>query len=319
MSGPAPPSCENIIDRLRGLRNETTIPINFISKAEHLWLCKEARRVFKSQPVFLELYPPLTICGDIHGQFPDLLHIFDPPKSPDITNYLFLGDYVDRGKWSLNTIALLFAYKIKYPIHFFLLRGNHECPETNKEYGFLAECNQAFSNPDIWHRYNDCFGWMPLAAVIDGRILCLHGGLSRDLKKLDQLKKIARPTDGAQDNLVSNLLWSDPEKRIEGWEASDRGVGFLFGVRPLERFLKDNDLDILVRAHEAVHDGYEFPYAPRKEAVTVFSAPKYCGEYDNKAALMHVDENLVISFTTFESEDIPRAASGGDKRRKHSV
>jgi serine/threonine-protein phosphatase PP1 catalytic subunit len=312
----ADPSVDQIIDRLRELRNEKNISNNFLSKNEHLWLCKEARRVFKDQPVFLELFPPLTIVGDIHGQLPDLLHIFDPPRTPDVTNYLFLGDYVDRGNWSLNTIALLFAYKIKYPGNFFLLRGNHECPETNKEYGFMAECNQAFPGTNLWQKYNDTFAWMPISAVIDGRILCVHGGLSRDLKKLDQLKKIVRPNDGEQDELVSNLLWSDPEKRVENWEVSDRGLGFLFGLRPVERFLKDNQLDILVRAHQAVNDGYEFPYAPRKEAVTVFSAPRYCGEYDNKAALMHVDESLVISFSTIESEAPPRAPSRGDKRRK---
>jgi serine/threonine-protein phosphatase PP1 catalytic subunit len=310
----AEPSVDQIIDRLREQRTAKSKLITVLTKPEVLWLCKEAKRIFKKQPVFLELFPPLTICGDVHGQFLDLLSIFEPPRSPDVTNYLFLGDYVDRGPASLNTICLLFAYKIKYPLNFFLLRGNHECPETNREYGFLQECSQAFPQSNVWTKFNDCFGWLPISALIDGRILCLHGGLSQDLRRLDQLRQIQRPSDGEDDALVCSLLWSDPERRVETWEASDRGLGSLFGARPLEAFLKNNELDILVRAHQAVQDGYEFPFHPKKSAVTVFSAPRYCGEYDNKGGLMHVDEFLSLTFSTFDSVTLARPPSRGKKR-----
>jgi serine/threonine-protein phosphatase PP1 catalytic subunit len=308
------PSVDQIIDRLREQRTAKTKSVTVLTKGEVLWLCKEAKRIFKKQPVFLELFPPLTICGDVHGQFLDLLTIFDPPRSPEVTNYLFLGDYVDRGPASLNTICLLFAYKIKYPTNFFLLRGNHECAETNREYGFYQECNQAFPQSTVWTKFNDCFGWLPISALIDGRILCLHGGLAQDLKKLEQLKQIHRPTNGEDDPLVCAVLWSDPERRVDYWEESDRGIGTLFGARPLDSFLKNNDLDILVRAHQAVQEGYEFPFHPKKNAVTVFSAPRYCGEYDNKGGLMHVDEFLCISFSQFESVAPPRPPSRGKKR-----
>jgi serine/threonine-protein phosphatase PP1 catalytic subunit len=310
------PSVDELIDRLRDQRpgKPKSKSPSILNRDELLWLCREAKRVFKKQPVFLELFPPITICGDVHGQFSDLLRIFEPPRSPDVTNYLFLGDYVDRGPYSLNTIALLFAYKIKYPTNFFLLRGNHECRETNREYGFWQECQQAFPQSMVWHKFNNCFGWLPISAIIDGRIFCVHGGICQDLKKIDQLRAINRPTDGEEDAFVCSLLWSDPERMVDNWQISDRGLGCLFGVRPLETFLRINDLDLLVRAHQAVNDGYEFPYAPRKDAVTVFSAPRYCGEYDNKAAIMQVDEFLCISFLTFEPDTPARPPSRGKKR-----
>lgn len=297
-------SVDGIIDKLLAHPKEL-VERPAVSKKELKWLCHQAKAIFKSQPVFLELLPPVTICGDIHGQFTDLLRIFSVPRSPEVTNYLFLGDYVDRGPSSLNTIALLFAYKIKYPNNFFMLRGNHEIADTNECYGFYEECERVFPESTIWDKFNDCFDWMPISALIDGRILCVHGGISPDLSSLDQLKSIERPNDGCG-KFVEDLLWSDPNKSVDEWKESDRDIGFLFGAKPLDKFLADNDLDIIVRAHEAVDDGYNFPYFPEKNAVTIFSAPAYCGEYDNKGALMHVDETLTISFTTIETPVQPK-------------
>ena len=245
------------------------------------------------QPVFLELEPPITVCGDTHGQYPDLLRLFEVGGFPPETNYIFLGDYVDRGKQSIETICLLLAYKIKYEENFFLLRGNHESAGINRIYGFYDECKKRY-NLKLWKLFTDCFNSLPLAASIDEKILLMHGGLSPELSSLDQLRKIIRPTDIPEEGLLCDLVWSDPDINCKLWGTNDRGVSVVFGERILEKFLNKNDLDLLCRAHQVVEDGYEF-FGDR-QLVTVFSAPNYCGEFDNAGAMMVVDESLMCSF-----------------------
>ncbi|KAF3845021.1 hypothetical protein F7725_008184 [Dissostichus mawsoni] len=184
-------------------------------------------------------------------------------------NYLFLGDYVDRGKQSLETICLLLAYKIKYPENFFLLRGNHECASINRIYGFYDECKRRF-NIKLWKTFTDCFNCLPIAAIIDEKIFCCHGGL------------------------LCDLLWSDPDKDVQGWGENDRGVSFTFGADVVSKFLNRHDLDLICRAHQVVEDGYEF--FAKRQLVTLFSAPNYCGEFDNAGGMMSVDESLMCSF-----------------------
>ena len=157
-------------------------------------LCIKSREIFLQQPILLELEAPLKICGDIHGQYADLLRLFEYGGFPPDSNYLFLGDYVDRGKQSLECICLLLCYKIKYPENFFLLRGNHECASINRIYGFYDECKRRF-NIKLWKTFTDCFNCLPVAAVIDEKIFCCHGGLSPDLQSLEQIRRIMRPTD----------------------------------------------------------------------------------------------------------------------------
>ena len=175
-----------------------------------------SRNIITSQPMLLELEAPLLICGDIHGQFSDLLNIFSIYSEPEKNNYLFLGDYVDRGKQSLECICLLMAYKIKYPENFFFLRGNHESSELNKLYGFYDECKRRTSIK-IWKIISNTFSFYPLAAVISNRIFCVHGGLSPHLKNLSSLNNIKRPVDPQGNSIVSDMLWSDPKLSIDGW------------------------------------------------------------------------------------------------------
>lgn len=256
----------------------------------------------------------ILISGDIHGQYSDLLRLFEYGGFPPKSNYLFLGDYVDRGKQSLETICLLLAYKIKYPENFFLLRGNHECASINRIYGFYDECKRRF-NVKLWKAFTDSFNWLPVAALIDDKILCMHGGLSPELNNLDQIRNLPRPTAIPDTGLLCDLLWSDPGKDVKGWGMNDRGVSFTFGPDKVSEFLAKHDLDLVCRAHQVkrsfcvllsklfclisisfqvVEDGYEF-FADR-QLVTVFSAPNYCGEFDNAGAMMSVDENLMCSF-----------------------
>ncbi|KAK1258268.1 Serine/threonine-protein phosphatase PP1 [Acorus gramineus] len=223
--------------------------------------------------------------GDIHGQYSDLLRLFEYGGFPPKSNYLFLGDYVDRGKQSLETICLLLAYKIKYPENCFLLRGNHECSSINRIYGFYDECKRRF-NVRLWKVFTDCFNCLPVAAVIDEKILCMHGGLSPELNNLDQIRNIKRPIDVPDSGLLCDLLWSDPSKDVRGWGMND-------GDKVME-FLQTHDLDLICRAHQVVEDGYEF-FADR-QLVTIFSAPNYCGEFDNAGAMMSFDNTLMCSF-----------------------
>jgi len=243
--------------------------------------------------MLLELEVPLKICGDTHGQYSDLLRLFEYGGFPPEANYLFLGDYVDRGKQSLETICLLLVYKVKYPDNFFLLRGNHECASINRIYGFYDECKRRYSIR-LWKTFTDCFNCLPVSAVCDDKILCMHGGLSPELSNLDQIKRVVRPTDIPDTGLLCDLLWSDPEKEISGWGENDRGVSFTFGPDVVDGFLRKHGLDLVCRAHQVVEDGYEF--FARRSLVTLFSAPNYCGEFDNAGAIMSVDETLRIGF-----------------------
>ena len=235
--------------------------------------------------------------------------MFEYGGFPPEANYLFLGDYVDRGKQSLETICLLLAYKvrlltsskaillknrraivqIKYPENFFILRGNHECASINRIYGFYDECTfyagyrchakstKPFAtgkrryNIKLWKTFTDCFNCLPIAAIIDEKIFTMHGGLSPDLQSMEQIRRVMRPTDVPDTGLLCDLLWSDPDKDITGWSENDRGVSFTFGPDVVSRFLQKHDMDLICRAHQVVEDGYEF--FAKRQLVTLFSAP----------------------------------------------
>ncbi|KAE9465260.1 hypothetical protein C3L33_02837, partial [Rhododendron williamsianum] len=288
---------DKIIERLIETRSTKPGKLVQITESEIKQLCVASRDIFMQQPNLLELRAPIKICGDIHGQYSDLLRLFEYGGFPPQANYLFLGDYVDRGKQSLETICLLLAFKIRYPENFFLLRGNHECASINRIYGFFDECKRRF-NVKIWKSFTDCFNCLPVAALIDDKILCMHGGLSPDLTNLDQIRTLPRPIAVPDTGLLCDLLWSDPSRDVKGWGMNDRGVSFTFGPDRVSEFLTKHDLDLVCRAHQVdskvVEDGYEF-FAER-QLVTIFSAPNYCGEFDNAGAMMIVDENLMCSF-----------------------
>ena len=206
---------------------------------------------------------------------------------------------MDRGKQSLETICLLLAYKIKYDENFFLLRGNHECASINRIYGFYDECKKRY-NLKLWKTFIDLFNCLPICASIDDKILLMHGGLSPELNSVEQLKKIVRPTDVPEEGLLCDLLWSDPESQCNGWGKNDRGVSVVFSEKVLSKFLEKNDMDLICRAHQVVEEGYEF--FGERQLVTVFSAPNYCGEFDNAGAMMVIDENLMCSFKIIKSK-----------------
>eukprot|EP00979_Chaetoceros_neogracilis_P005992 scaffold1174_cov281-Chaetoceros_neogracile.AAC.23 len=284
---------KSIMARLLALRGSPPGTQASVSESEIKLLTTRVRPIVLSQPMLLELEAPLKICGDVHGQYSDLLRLFEYGGFPPQANYLFLGDYVDRGKQSLEVICLLLCYKIQYPNNFFLLRGNHEAAGINRIYGFYDECKRRYSIK-LWKTFSDVFNCLPVSALVDEKILCMHGGLSPEIESLQQIADLSRPCDVPDVGLMCDLLWSDPDTSVNGWGENDRGVSFVFGADVVCEFLEKHDLDLLVRAHQVVEDGYEF-FAGRR-LVTLFSAPNYCGEFDNAGGLISVDENLMCSF-----------------------
>lgn len=256
-------------------------------------ICNEAREQLLKEPSLLELKAPVNILGDIHGQFINLLKYFKMCGFPPEANYLFLGDYVDRGKQSVETLTLLLALKVRYPDKVHLLRGNHESSSLNRIYGFFDECKRRYSIR-LWRNFVDTYNCLPIAAVVDNTIFCCHGGLSPSLHSMEQIRLIKRPCEVPEQGMLCDLLWSDPDHRTIGWGLNDRGVSYTFGPETVDAFLKRHDFSLVCRAHQVVQDGYEF-FANRK-LITIFSAPNYCGEFDNAGAVMCVDKDLLCTF-----------------------
>ncbi|KFD51194.1 hypothetical protein M513_07958, partial [Trichuris suis] len=252
-------------------------------------ILEKVAAVFMNQPMLVEVDPPIIICGDIHGQFKDLIRLFNHGGWPPEHRYLFLGDYVDRGAQSIETACLMFLLKIRFSKDFFLLRGNHESSAINRVYGFMEECCRCY-DISLWERFQCVFDRMPVSALVAGKILCMHGGLSQELESFDQIRQIPRPADIPQCGILCDLLWADPDPQAIGWVQSNRGVSYRFGPDVVEEFCAKMDIDLIARAHQVVEKGYEF-FADNK-LVTIFSAPNYCGQFDNSAGLMLVDANL---------------------------
>lgn len=259
------------------------------------WLCKEAIKVLKNDSMVLKLTAPITIIGDVHGQFYDLLRFFKMGGQLPATNYLFLGDYVDRGRNSVETFAYLLALKVKFPNNIWLLRGNHETRDISSLYGFQRECSLYYNN-QVYDNFTNVFGYLPLAAVVSDRIFCVHGGLSPRLTDLKQIEEIQRPCAIPEEGLLTDLVWADPRKDHKGYRESDRGTSYTYGPDVVEEFLKKNDFDLICRAHQVVDGGFEFPFGPDQTVLTVFSAPDYCDEMNNKGAMLKVDDGLRCTF-----------------------
>ncbi|XP_009587594.1 serine/threonine-protein phosphatase BSL3-like [Nicotiana tomentosiformis] len=268
-------------------------------------LCDSAERIFSSEPSVLQLRAPIKIFGDLHGQFGDLMRLFDEYGSPstagDIAyiDYLFLGDYVDRGQHSLETMTLLLALKVEYPHNVHLIRGNHEAADINALFGFRIECIERMGERDgiwAWHRINRLFNWLPLAALIEKKIICMHGGIGRSINHVEQIENIQRPiTMEAGSIILMDLLWSDPTENdsVEGLRPNARGPGLVtFGPDRVMEFCNNNDLQLIVRAHECVMDGFE--RFAQGHLITLFSATNYCGTANNAGAILVLGRDLVV-------------------------
>ncbi|CAA95811.2 Serine/threonine-protein phosphatase [Caenorhabditis elegans] len=308
-------------------------PVNcqdMLKRYEIYELCLRARELFWTQPLYRHVEVPVTIVGDIHGQFEDLKMMMDMngwPFTEDEAkemcknlllkggkdgkqtfpavlgsgtdrqktqkNYLFLGDYVDRGPYSIEVVLMLFAMHLRWPDRVTLLRGNHESRPVNRQYGFYGECVRRYSER-IYEVFQLAFNAMPLTAIVNKRIMCMHGGISEELFDLKQLDALKRPIDTPDIGIIADLTWADPECEIDYYKESPRGAGKIFGAKAVDEFCKHFQLDLIVRAHQVVQDGYEF-FADRK-LVTIFSAPFYCGQTNNIASMLNIDKDMVASF-----------------------
>jgi len=277
-----------------------------------LELISRASALLRAEPNLLELQYPLTVCGDVHGQFFDLVRLIEVGGDPKDTQYLFLGDYVDRGCFSTEVVFYLYAHKIVYPKTLFMLRGNHECRQLTAFFNFKDECIYKY-NLAMYDAIMASFDLLPLAATVNNSFFCVHGGLSPDLNTLREIHELDRFTEVPREGPMCDLLWSDPyedeadeERESENDEVAQsaffgynetRQCSYVFGVEAVKQFLADNKLTSIIRAHEAQVDGYKMHMVNKQSGIprviTIFSAPNYCDVYKNKAACLKFDSNVL--------------------------
>ncbi|KAF8278091.1 putative protein phosphatase 1 catalitic subunit [Trypanosoma cruzi] len=303
---------------------------------------REAYPIIASDPIVVYVESPVCVCGDLHGQYYDLLNIFSrrPPlgggvlglsnhalpvqrhkrsriysedssvshqdefKASDAPydKYLFLGDYVDRGSRSIEVVITLLALKIIEPSKITLLRGNHEDEQIMLLYGFFDECKRRYG-VKLFRIFTDLFRVLPVAAVVNGTIFCMHGGLSPELKRVNEVPDM-RPCNVPHSGIICDLLWADPEAELSpnvDWAPSTRRISFVFSAKALEKFLKENDLDMVCRAHQVVEEGFQFfPSNTKRHLLTIFSATNYCNEFGNRGGVLCVDKEGVCSLLILE-------------------
>ncbi|KAK2598006.1 sporulation-induced protein [Conoideocrella luteorostrata] len=360
-------------------------------------LCEKVKEILMEESNIQPVCTPVTVCGDIHGQFYDLLELFrvaggmpgennvqapktattvitsediEPPTeitNPKLrkklrspvgdstaggadgeeegddapvtsrpesplpsanvtsaqsveTRFIFLGDFVDRGYFSLETFTLLMCLKAKfvkiyttrirerklytdvksrYPDRIVLVRGNHESRQITQVYGFYEECQQKYGNASVWKACCHVFDFLVLAAIVDGEVLCVHGGLSPEIRTIDQIRVVARAQEIPHEGAFCDLVWSDPED-VETWAISPRGAGWLFGDKVATEFNHVNGLKLIARAHQLVNEGYKYHFT-ESSVVTVWSAPNYCYRCGNVASIMTVDRDLNPRFSIFSA------------------
>lgn len=246
---------------------------------------------------------PITMCGDIHGQLHDVLTLFKTGGECPDTKYLFMGDFVDRGFYSVETFLLLMSLKVRYPDRIFLIRGNHETRQITTVYGFYDECLRKYGSVNVWRYCCEVFDYISLGAIVGGRkggVFCIHGGLSPVIDTIDQIKLINRKQEVPHEGAMCDLLWSDPED-INSWALSPRGAGFLFGIDEVKRFSHQNNISLIARAHQLVMEGYKEMFD--KALVTVWSAPNYCYRCGNIASVLALDDNLNREYKVFEAKN----------------
>ncbi|KAL6737401.1 hypothetical protein Aduo_011047 [Ancylostoma duodenale] len=299
---------DQVFDRRTGKPRHDVLRDYFIKEGRieedaAIRIIQECTALFRQEKTMLDIEAPVTVCGDIHGQFYDLMKLFEVGGSPATTKYLFLGDYVDRGYFSIECVLYLWALKICYPNTLFLLRGNHECRHLTEYFTFKQECKIKYSER-VYDSCMDSFDALPLAALMNQQFLCVHGGLSPEIHTLDDIKRLDRFKEPPAFGPMCDLLWSDPledfgsERNAEQFSHNSvRGCSYFYSYAACCDFLQRNNLLSIIRAHEAQDAGYRMYRKSQATGfpslITIFSAPNYLDVYNNKAAILKYENNVM--------------------------
>jgi protein phosphatase len=272
-------------DAVAQLKQPLRLPIWPVDNLSNLM--SKVKDLFATESVSLQLTGSVVIIGDLHGQLLDLLRIVRSCGFPIAKTFLFLGDIVDRGEFSVETCTIVFALKIKYADSVFVIRGNHEFGFLSQRCGFKEEIESVYGESTLYQNCLSAFSMIPLTAVVNEKMLCVHGGIGPGWFSVGQARRLERPIDEFGDELLDTMLWSDPTPTVDFYEPSPRGTGFFFGERAVAEFLDANSLTMLVRAHECVNTGCQFLF--ENKCATVFSASNYGGLVSNNSAVLEVN------------------------------
>ncbi|OHT07586.1 Serine/threonine-protein phosphatase alpha-1 isoform [Tritrichomonas foetus] len=260
-------------------------------------LVKSTPKLFLQDQIVMEMEPPLIIVGSIFAHFYDLLTIFELNGYPPAHKYLFLGDFIGHGKENIESICLLLCLKVQYPSHIFFIRGYHELSYVNENDGFKAEVLKRYDQ-ELYDDFNKLFNYFPLAAIIGSRILCVNSGISNEIMSIDQVSVTVRPCEINKQSHISHFLSSIPDPNTDGWTDPNATVELKFGLRPLKEFLANNKFQMIIRSHDIVEEGYEFPFDGDESILTLSSIPSYKGKEEKNGCILEMDNTLKIMFKT---------------------
>ena len=261
-------------------------------------LTLEALSVFRNEPGLCEVSGDFFVVGDLHGHVFDLIRIIRQFGLPPAARYIFLGDMVDRGPFSTETIALILALKVLHPEDVFVIRGNHEFHSICSACGFLDELTKLGYSRTLYNSFISVFNIIPLGALVNENVLCIHGGIGPNFRELADIERIPRSIGELYGGVADSIMWSDPSEDVLRFETSVRGRGYHFGAKALEGFLQNNGLRLLVRGHQSIEEGIR--YGLNEQVVTVFSASNYCNVMKNNCGVLQLFEGAKEKLVTLE-------------------
>ncbi|EAY12003.1 Ser/Thr protein phosphatase, putative [Trichomonas vaginalis G3] len=278
------------VDVQEYVSHKTALRLPIIPTDKIKLLAQEVGEIFAKEPTIIDVSAPLYVVGDLHGHFLDLCRILKENGFPPDTTYLFLGDIVDRGEMSIETVTFVLLLKRLFPTNVYIIRGNHEFREISKANSFYTEIQLAYDNESVFDAFINCFEYMPLVARVEELLLCVHGGVGQNYKRYDEVQLLQRPIKNFENLALTDLLWSDPEEGTPEFKSSPRGLGCLFGEKQAKDFLSDARKNFLCRGHQSAQHGVETQF--NGCVITVFSASNYCGTMGNEGGVLYIPDQF---------------------------